>query len=324
MKYGRSLLFFFIFFCLLSWSARLVKPRTNTIEGGVESRDIHAINVLSEPPQTLQVLFLGDSEIQTGVLPMELWRAYGITSYVCGQSGQRTMEAYFWLKKVLKSQTPKLVVLETDQFYHYSDIQTELMNVIKNAAHYYFPAFKYHNRWKSWGNSDDRGPGIERNPLKGYNYHNETEPYTGGSYMKETDKKERSKPIVRFWMDQILKLCRENGIDVLLLGIPAPLNWTYGRHNEVNEYALRNGVPYLDLNLMETEVGINWETDTMDGGDHLNINGAKKVTAYLGAYLKQNYALTDFRENRLYQYWNRDWEKYVEITGRRAKKIGDF
>ena len=50
-----------------------MKPKTYTTESGVESRDIHAVNVLSEPAQTLQVLFLGDSEIQTGVLPMELW-----------------------------------------------------------------------------------------------------------------------------------------------------------------------------------------------------------------------------------------------------------
>ena len=49
-----------------------MKPKTYTTESGVESRDIHAVNVLSEPAQTLQVLFLGDSEIQTGVLPMEL------------------------------------------------------------------------------------------------------------------------------------------------------------------------------------------------------------------------------------------------------------
>ncbi len=324
MKYRKNLLFIFVFFCLLSWSARIVEPKAYTIESGVESRDIHAINVLSEPPQTLQVLFLGDSEIQTGVLPMELWNTYGITSYVCGQSGQRTMESYFWLKKVLKTQTPKLVVLETDQFYHCRDMQTELKHMIKNTAHYYFPVFKYHNRWKTWGNSGNIVSITERNPLKGYNYHDETKPYTGRIYMKETDKKEKSKLFVRFWMDRILNLCRENDIDVLLLGIPAPLNWSYERHNEVNEYALGKGVPYVDLNLMAKDLGMNWETDTMDGGDHLNINGAKKVTAYLGAYLKRNYALTDFRENRMYQYWNRDWKKYMEITGKVPIISGDF
>ena len=92
----------------------------------------------------------------------------------------------------------------------------------------------------------------------------------------------------------------------------------------MNEYALGKGVPYVDLNLMAKDLGMNWETDTMDGGDHLNINGAKKVTAYLGAYLKRNYALTDFRENRMYQYWNRDWKKYMEITGKVPIISGDF
>lgn len=324
MKYIKSLLFFFTFFCLLSWSVRLVKPKTYTTESGVESRDIHAVNVLSEPAQTLQVLFLGDSEIQTGVLPMELWKTHGITSYICGQSGQRTMESYFWLKEVLKTQTPKLVVLETDQFYHCRDIQTELKHVIKNAAHYYFPVFKYHNRWKAWFNQSDVASKTERNPLKGYNYHDETRPYTGGPYMEETDKKERSKPMVRFWIDRILDLCRKNNIEVLLIGVPAPLNWSYERHNEVNEYALGKGVPYLDFNLMEKELKINWKTDTMDGGDHLNMNGAKKVTEYLGAYLKKNYALSDYRENQMFQYWHRDWKKYKEITGKPPVKAGDF
>jgi len=301
-----------------------VKPKTYTVESGVESRDIHAIHVLSEPSQTLQILFLGDSEIQTGILPMELWNTYGITSYVCGQSGQRTMETYFWLKKVLQNQTPKLVVLETDQFYHCRDMQTELKQVIKSAAHYYFPVFKYHNRWKAWGSLEKGALETGRDPLKGYNYHDEAKPYNGGIYMRETDKKEKSKPMVRLWINQILKLCRENNIEVLLIGIPAPLNWSYERHNEVNEYALKNGITYLDLNLMEKEMGINWETDTMDGGDHLNINGAKKVTAYLGAYLRENYALTDCRENQMYEYWNRDWKKYVEITGKEPIRTGDF
>ena len=84
------------------------------------------------------------------------------------------------------------------------------------------------------------------------------------------------------------------------------------------------GVPYLDFNLLEKELGINWKTDTMDGGDHLNMNGAKKVTEYLGAYLKKNYVLSDYRENQMYQYWHRDWKKYKEITGKPPVKAGDF
>ena len=54
------------------------------------------------------------------------------------------------------------------------------------------------------------------------------------------------------------------------------------------------------------------------------MNGAKKVTEYLGAYLKKNYVLSDYRENQMYQHWHRDWKKYKEITGKPPVKAGDF
>ena len=95
MKYRKNLLFIFVFFCLLSWSARIVEPKAYTIESGVESRDIHAINVLSEPPQTLQVLFLGDSEIQTGVLPMELWNTMELPLMSAGSRGRERWSLIF-------------------------------------------------------------------------------------------------------------------------------------------------------------------------------------------------------------------------------------
>ena len=121
---------------------------------------------------------------------------------------------------------------------------------------------------------------TERNPLKGYNYNDKTKPYTGGTYMEETDKKEKSKPMVRFWMDRILNLCRENNIEVLLVGIPAPLNWSYERHNEVNEYALGKGVPYLDFNLCRDEY-LNLGQESYIDVDHLNGKGAAALTTLL-------------------------------------------
>ena len=118
--------------------------------------------------------------------------------------------------------------------------------MIKNAAHYYFPVLNTITDG-SHGEFGDQVSGTERNPLKGYNYHNETKPYTGGIYMKETDKKERSKPIVRFWMDRILNLCQKNDINVLLLGFRLRSIGAMLVITEVNEYALEKGVPYLIL-----------------------------------------------------------------------------
>ena len=47
-------------------------------------------------------------------------------------------------------------------------------------------------------------------------------------------------------------------------------------------------IKYNDLNLIYKDLGIDFEKDTADGGDHLNIYGAKKVSKYLGDYLNDN------------------------------------
>lgn len=312
------------FCCLLAWTAQFLLPVNLTEAGGVESRDFHAAGMKAEPSGSLEVVFLGDSEMQTGVIPMELWKEYGITSYTCAQSGQRTMEAYYWLRETLKTQKPKLVVMDADQFYHCGDRQAEFKTAIEKTAHYYFPALKYHNQWKRWKERQEMKPVRERNHMKGYNYHDAVKPYEGGEYMTETDKQEASRPMVRFWLNRIMELCKKENIEVLFVGIPTPLNWNYARHNEVNEYALSQGVPFLDMNLLVKELQIDWKADSMDGGDHLNLSGARKVTRYLGNYLKENYKLTDQRENPMYQHWMRDYEKYKETVEKQAAKSEDF
>lgn len=49
------------------------------------------------------------------------------------------------------------------------------------------------------------------------------------------------------------------------------------RHNEVQALADALAVPYLDLNLNTEELGIDWNLDTLDGGDHLNYTVVRKL-----------------------------------------------
>lgn len=67
---------------------------------------------------------------------------------------------------------------------------------------------------------------------------------------------------------------------------------------------------YLDLNLKLGEVGIDWKTDSLDKGDHLNLSSAQKVTKYLGEYLKLAYELPDHRGEAFYAAWDKEEEEY--------------
>lgn len=61
-----------------------------------------------------------------------------------------------------------------------------------------------------------------------------------------------------------------------------PNHLTYARHNAVNDYAKKNGIPFLDLDLKRKRIGFSWKTDSRDAGNHLNCYGAKKVSLYVG------------------------------------------
>lgn len=59
-----------------------------------------------------------------------------------------------------------------------------------------------------------------------------------------------------------------------MISTPSPANYNYKRHNTLEEYARQKGLKYEDLNLKEEELGIDWERDSLDKGDHLNLSGA--------------------------------------------------
>ena len=114
--------------------------------------------------------------------------------------------------------------------------------------------------------------------------------------MVKTEDREALRGTVTFWTDRLGELCRKEGIHLLLVGTPTPKNWDYRRHNGVSDYAAKKKLPFLDMNLLEKELNMDWDRDSRDEGDHLNTYGAEKVSRYLGDYLKANYGLTDHRK----------------------------
>ena len=83
--------------------------------------------------------------------------------------------------------------------------------------------------------------------------------------MKETTEQKKIEKMNLRYMDKIIKLCRENGADLLLYSGPSPVNYNFRKHNGLAAFAKKKGLTYLDLNL--EELGINWETDTTDKGE---------------------------------------------------------
>ena len=103
---------------VLLWACSVgIQLLARKMPGAVKGRSRVFASVSEEPEQTIDVLVAGDSESYTSVSPMDLWEKTGIAAYDCGQPGQRIQETYYILKTAFKTQSPKLVLFETNTMF---------------------------------------------------------------------------------------------------------------------------------------------------------------------------------------------------------------
>lgn len=286
---------------LLIGTSYIFLPKSNGANSGME--EFKANGILGEKEKSIDVLFLGDSEIYCSVIPFQIWQNKGYTSYVCGTSGQTLDYTEVMLKRTFEKQSPKIVVLETHAIYR----EFTIKNVIFTKVSDYFSVFRYHNRWKTMSLDEINKPAeyTFTDESKGYRMKTGIKPaVNGGSYMFPSDKSLPIDSINRQSVGRIKKLCDENGAKLVFISTPSTKNWNYMCHNGIEALAKELSCEYIDLNLLPKEVPIDWNHDTVDKGDHMNCYGAQKVTLYMSNYLENTGLLTDKRNDPDYKTWN--------------------
>ena len=310
MKKLKRVILFLLVFAVLLWACSAgIQVIVRNVSGSVSGRSRVFASVSAEKKNTIDVLVAGDSESYTSVSPMDLWDRAGIAAYDCGQPGQRIQETYYILKTAFRTQSPKLVLFETNTMFRDPGFLKNVQLSLTEPLAYHFPVIKYHNAWKALFD----GPGGLKKSYKGFEIRDKVVSYEGDEeYMKETKDKAQIPEVVRVYMEKIKRLCEKNGADLLLVSAPSPKNYNYKKHNSLEEYARENNLPYVDLNMKFRDIGIDWKLDSYDRGDHLNISGARKVTAYIGQYLADNYDLPDRRNDDGWREWDNLAREYLE------------
>ena len=310
MKKLKRVILFLLVFAVLLWACSAgIQIIVRNVSGSVSGRSRVFASVSAEKKNTIDVLVAGDSESYTSVSPMDLWDRAGIAAYDCGQPGQRIQETYYILKTAFRTQSPKLVLFETNTMFRDPGFLKNVQLSLTEPLAYHFPVIKYHNAWKALFD----GPGGPKKSYKGFEIRDKVVSYEGDEeYMKETKDKAQIPEVVRVYMEKIKRLCEKNGADLLLVSAPSPKNYNYKKHNSLEEYARENNLPYVDLDMKFRDIGIDWKQDSYDRGDHLNISGARKVTAYIGQYLADNYDLPDRRNDDGWREWDNLAREYLE------------
>lgn len=282
----------------------LMQPENGTEYA--DQRSYETYRIFDENPNSIDVVLLGHSGLYRGISPMEMYKRYGFTSYVCASARQTPSESYQILTEVLEEQTPSVVVFETDQLFYDQGVGFGSLQELPQVSKW-FPLSKNHVGWKEWLPG---GNNCDRSSTKGYRFANKTQAYLGDPTLTPTTEVYKMKKGVVKTLDRVVKLCNQKGIKLMLLEVPSTIVWDYSRYNAVKQYAEENNIDFIDTNQKLDEFGLDWTTDSFDGGDHLNYYGAVKLSTYIGQILQDSYGLENRREDENYQTWEEDLVKY--------------
>ena len=301
-----ALLFFAGLALLLLLVSAVFVPKDNTPQAGMEEE--YANGILGEPEKTIDVLMVGDSYSYTSTIPPQIWKETGITSYICGTNDQSLDYTLVMLERAFRRQDLKVVLLEADSIYREITPFSRLTGFLSSV----FPVFRYHDRWKSLREEDfvSRPAYTLTKDYKGYRYYTKIVPAPETEQMEKTEEAQSVPDSCRQYMRKIRKLCDSHGAVLVLVSAPNRAYWNYSRHNGISSLAEEIGCDYIDANLAQDRIGIDWAHDTCDGGDHLNHAGAVKATGWLTEYLTALGTLEDHRGDTKYAHWDKALRKY--------------
>lgn len=285
--------------------SHVVVPKNNQAEFGQHDERAHGVS--GQPDNGVEVLFLGDSEAYSSFSPLQLWGERGITSYVLGTPGQKLCYTRSLLGRALERQRPRVVVLETNCLFWRFSVGEALVRAAQDAL----PVFEYHDRWKSLRLEDVFGTvrATWTHEARGFVGRVGSVPADASSHMAPSDEVAELPWLSGLYLKDIARTCERAGARLVLVSTPSTKNWSTARHNRMERVASELGVDYVDLNVGESRVEIDWSADTHDGGDHLNVHGARKVTAAVGELLSGLYGLADRRGDEALRAWTEAYDR---------------
>ena len=308
-----------IFVLALITAKVLLQPKTH--DGILQAKCLY-----DQPEDSLDVVFLGSSHVHCDINTALLWKEYGIASYDYSAAEQPLWITYYYIKELLKTQSPRVLVLDTyapvryKDDYQYRWLNDNLcgvkmsyykFNMLEAACEKdewknYFPSFaNYHTRFRELGMKDIEAlleTSAKRASFKGFT------PYYSTAVQERPENIVASgdgiTPKSEEYLRKIIKLCLEENIELVLIATP----YCYSSEDlrgfeDISELAEEGGIAFVDFNRCIDEMSIDYATDFYDWS-HLNFDGSCKFTSYLADTVLKNYDIPDHRKDSKWSSWD--------------------
>lgn len=284
----------------------------------------------AEQKDSLDVVFMGASEVYSDIAPGYAYSSSGVTSYLFATQANSILNYKAQLKNILHTQSPKLIVIELngalygerekDEITKESNLRNYVDNapldgvklewMAKNAggsfSEYLFPLMKYHGTWSDVPGNMLYIQTIMQDRLRGYGYLkgilNETAVFkktqqSYNAYLAESAQNKRPLlPESEEALRDLLQFCKDEKLtNVVFARFPhIVVSRTFDRFersNTAGDIVKEYGFEYLNFEQDFAETGLNEDTDFYNL-DHLNVYGQKKFTAYVMNTLRERFGVT--------------------------------
>lgn len=301
----------------------------------------------TEEKQTVDVAFIGGSNVYRFWNPLQAYDEQGIISYNYAPSSTPAATTILAIQDIYETQSPQLFVVDIRKFLsiHWDttmnggfrnivDAQNinlkrlaaieyyrKLNNLsVKDAISEYVDIIYYHNNTEAlatelnWELSDNQmEPELTDLYFENGFYPNVVHLFLDKycvDYPVEGIAELRKE--VETSLRDLLEYCCVNNIPLLLTASPFAMEEKSAQEiNAFREIAEEYNIPFYDMNYCYDEMGIDFRTDFYDT-EHVNILGARKFTSLLASYLAEHYDLPDHRGDSKYDYWNSEYKEYCE------------
>lgn len=325
----KSIIFLLIFIIIFSYFSNLFCRKTLNGEWNHTQKISGFYN---EPKNEFDIIYFGSSNTYCSFNPLIMYEKTGIKSYVFATQQQPVWASYTYMKEALKTQKPKLLVMDILMFaksdeYYDDGVNYSFMDDIpfsKNKIELAFASspdttgrirllinfIKYHSRWSELTKDDYT---FERSNtkdfLKGYVFLNNTftdavMPDTSSSETAPLSEKEL------LYFEKIISLAKEENIPILF--VKTPSNATYDEQKLFNSVFLKAkelNVNFIDYNKQYDRIGLIINEDFYDKS-HLNYKGAEKFTRSFAEDILS--FCPDFPKNADDTDWTESLNKYYQ------------
>jgi len=299
--------------------------------------DIWSFNHFYKTPKnTIDVMFYGNSHCFCSVNTSILYNKYGIASFILAGAGKNIANIYYTIEESLKTQKPKLIFLEVcclnsdleespDKRF-YTDINSNLYRntITMNYSKTFFnnitsliPKEKQLNLLLKFPIFHSRYNNLTPMDFVDELYFNrgfDNEFTTRKAYAPKLTKKITPLPEKKlYYLEQTIQLVKNENIPLVFFA--APYNITEEKQETVNyakTIAEKYDIPFIDFNVIYNEIELDYSTDLFDA-EHINYNGATKVTNYLADFINSNYDLPNRKNDPNYTLWDLDLKYWKHI-----------